>query len=94
MGRDATTASTAMSVEIFQSTRPSWGATCGRWRKRPGSRHFNPRAPHGARPSDDVLGVIFDDISIHAPLMGRDSHIFDDVNIFFISIHAPLMGRD
>ena len=34
----------------FQSTRPAWGATVTRSGLRRLRRHFNPRAPYGARP--------------------------------------------
>ena len=42
------------------------------WRK-PWPRHFNPRAPYGARRDlmRTALSIIF--ISIHAPRMGRDN---------------------
>lgn len=57
----------------FQSPRPLRGATAGpplRWARR---RHFNPRAPCGARPAEvgEPLGDFA--ISTHAPLAGRDS---------------------
>ena len=49
-GRDLGVTVTAYPQSVFQSTRPSRGAT---WRfpmRGGGTRHFNPRAPRGARP--------------------------------------------
>ena len=58
------------------------------------AKDFNPRAPHGAR-LDSMRNIeLMFDISIHAPLTGRDVgglHIRSDNSI---SIHAPLTGRD
>ena len=58
-------------------------------------RHFNPRAPCGARLPMLSDSWIREDISIHAPLAGRDDA--DALRLIFvelISIHAPLAGRD
>ena len=63
-------------------------------RPRMESRHFNPRTPHGVRPSSlhEVLSEV--PISIHAPLTGCDlSRVGIDYRID-ISIHAPLTGCD
>ena len=38
-------------VELFQFTRPAWGATPERRRRLPAGKGFNSRAPRGARPS-------------------------------------------
>ena len=35
-------------------------------------QHFNPRAPHGARPMDEIDEIISSGISIHALRMERD----------------------
>ena len=60
-----------MSIWVFQSTRPSRGAT------------------------SDFEGLISAmDISIHAPLAGRDGDNQYTYRREFISIHAPLAGRD
>ena len=58
------------------------------------ARHFNPRAPCGARHFDRngfLLGI---EISTHAPLAGRDSPEDLQDTITNISTHAPLAGRD
>ena len=57
---------------LFQSTRPLRGATTRRPISTSGMRNFNPRAPCGARLSDCTLGIECPNISIHAPLAGRD----------------------
>ena len=36
--------------------------------------NFNPRAPHGARHYSFIQAGVRDNISIHAPRMGRDLH--------------------
>ena len=56
---------------------------------------FNPRAPCGARRHGRLGTVWRVEISIHAPLAGRDldnSTQFEGQPV--ISIHAPLAGRD
>ena len=57
-------------------------------------RHFNPRAPCGARPGAYALNILTDEISIHAPRVGRDSGGRAVNNKIVISIHAPRVGRD
>ena len=78
----------------FQSTRPMRGATSALVTNSEYSRHFNPRAPCGARlklPSHETERA---DISIHAPHAGRDQkNRLEDWRIE-ISIHAPHAGRD
>ena len=58
-------------------------------------RHFNPRAPCGAR-LERVLRIARSlPISIHAPLAGRDDPAAVlRYKALKISIHAPLAGRD
>ena len=56
--------------------------------------YFNPRAPCGARRSDCVIYQRFANISIHAPLAGRDQELIHRAVCLYISIHAPLAGRD
>ena len=50
VGRDICRPVLTPLTMTFQSTRPVWGATTRRWARRWGARHFNPRAPCGARP--------------------------------------------
>ena len=57
----------------FQSTRPVRGATKAQAAGREWSRHFNPRAPCGARPGIWPVKIAADPISIHAPRAGRDT---------------------
>ena len=80
--------------ELFQSTRPSRGATldvglslCLR-----GISIHAPLAGRDAldRPADRQIISI----SIHAPLAGRDLTTGGQTQLTNISIHAPLAGRD
>ena len=48
-GRDRSAAQAAKNLQRFQPTRPLRGATCVRSRMRRARKHFNPRAPCGAR---------------------------------------------
>ena len=57
-------------------------------------RHFNPRAPCGARPGDHLRPQDGEPISTHAPLAGRDSNMGIGYELENISTHAPLAGRD
>ena len=57
-------------------------------------KHFNPRAPCGARPSKEQQRKRRVCISIHAPHAGRDRVQVLRVNVSNISIHAPHAGRD
>ena len=57
-------------------------------------RHFNPRAPCGARRLIREGEAEDSSISIHAPLAGRDTVSRADKAHRDISIHAPLAGRD
>ena len=79
---------------IFQSTRPLRGATGGRLFHHCGWSHFNPRAPCGARPATLFVARKGGNISIHAPLAGRDPGELQVSESALISIHAPLAGRD
>ena len=79
----------------FQSTRPLRGATLQRCCSAVPTCDFNPRAPCGARPAAAIVTTLADDISIHAPLAGRDSFAAPAASgAYGISIHAPLAGRD
>ena len=61
----------------------------------PTQTYFNPRAPCGARRYFKESKGGLKEISIHAPLAGRDLFqiVLDDIWVS-ISIHAPLAGRD
>ena len=58
------------------------------------SRHFNPRAPCGARQLYQSMRGVAQDFNPRAPCGARLSRAFALVKPFFISIHAPLAGRD
>ena len=58
------------------------------------SRHFNPRAPCGARHATSYDELLGGSISIHAPRVGRDARLEKAVQRRKISIHAPRVGRD
>ena len=58
--------------EGFQSTRPIRGATAALFAPVDGGKHFNPRAPYGARPTSPRDRQTTAAISIHAPHTGRD----------------------
>lgn len=55
---------------------------------------FNPRAPRGRDHGQPPVATSVVDISIHAPLVGRDNKGNIAVLNHKISIHAPLAGRD
>ena len=87
-------------VAVIVSINFNPRAPCGARRaERPWSppslANFNPRAPCGARPSSADAIVTINEISIHAPLAGRDAcDVVSDWLRELISIHAPLAGRD
>ena len=60
---------------LFQSTRPSRGATNICFCCQSFHINFNPRAPRGARPSALLRPSPPPSISIHAPLAGRDQEL-------------------
>ena len=79
---------------VFQSTRPLRGATPPYFGSSPWRQHFNPRAPCGARLKVNSRTCTLSQISIHAPLAGRDFRSTSLTLRSSISIHAPLAGRD
>ena len=78
----------------FQSTRPVWGATTPRSRRKTQRVNFNPRAPCGARLIGQLRALGYSVISIHAPRVGRDDDCPQTADGLPISIHAPRVGRD
>ena len=72
-GRDMAAGLNPVLSAIFQSSRPLRGATPRRRAPGPGSRHFNPRAPCGARRCTSPGSPQAQRISILAPLAGRDA---------------------
>ena len=61
------------TIDLFQSTRPVWGATHCPADTKQTEWYFNPRAPCGARHPKTLYSLPPFDISIHAPRVGRDS---------------------
>ena len=55
---------------------------------------FNPRSPHGERPTDSHDQALFPAISIHAPRTGSDRRRRKSQKWTSISIHAPRTGSD
>ena len=93
-GRDLGVTVTAYPQSVFQSTRPSRGAT---WRfpmRGGGTRHFNPRAPRGARPISFKGGEEY--ILFQSTRPSRGATVLPRLRqpAVGISIHAPLAGRD
>ena len=84
-----------MLEQIFQSTRPVWGATCSQTSLSLFSSNFNPRAPCGARRrrikkrKDDK-----NDFNPRAPCGARRWMHGTCGRPRAISIHAPRVGRD
>ena len=79
---------------IFQSTRPSRGATLTMISTAPPVAHFNPRAPRGARLVDiEVEGNV---VTFQSTRPSRGATDVAQVvhAQWIISIHAPLAGRD
>ena len=78
----------------FQSTRPLRGATV---RERPPKKEGKFQSTRPLRGATELIKSVCGrfDISIHAPLAGRDGREADGVLADLpISIHAPLAGRD
>ena len=71
-GRDSEVPGDSGASSAFQSTRPIRGATLRHQRRARRGRHFNPRAPYGARPGRYIVMREYKQISIHAPHTGRD----------------------
>ena len=93
MGRDEIADVEIMLEQIFQSTRPVWGATdikCARLMVLPISIH----APRVGRDHYCATAREYYAISIHAPRVGRDHGGSCTQRKVWISIHAPRVGRD
>ena len=92
-GRDKERFITAGPPE-FQSTRPLRGATCISACGRPGGKHFNPRAPCGARRTAWTTSRPCANFNPRAPCGARLDRLLRVAIVAPISIHAPLAGRD
>ena len=93
MGRDEIADVEIMLEQIFQSTRPVWGATCRSSAAWSSCAHFNPRPVWGATDIKCARLMVLP-ISIHAPRVGRDHYCATAREYYAISIHAPRVGRD
>ena len=82
------------AARLFQSTRPSRGATAALralHAKTPISIHAPLAGRDRLENKRQTIGLM---ISIHAPLAGRDIPFAERYPELKISIHAPLAGRD
>ena len=93
-GRDIVIGVKVCLSPSFQPTRPLRGATERTSPPSARTRHFNPRAPCGARHRLGSNWLWDLRISTHAPLAGRDFWPFQSPAHVHISTHAPLAGRD
>ena len=90
----ATFASMMMPLgRMFQSTRPVWGATTAGSADDPVQKFQSTRPVWGAT-DDGRQGRRVDDVSIHAPRVGRDLRVVVTHGHVVVSIHAPRVGRD
>ena len=71
-GSDHLFSSYGASGRGFQSTLPARGATYRQLKTIYQQRDFNPRSPHGERPTPAIIAPAAEDISIHAPRTGSD----------------------
>ena len=73
---------------------PRAGRDEGQGRKQPALRHFNPRAPCGARPCPRPPAGCQNNFNPRAPCGARQAGRHRVFRFFRISIHAPRAGRD
>ena len=71
VGRDVISRKSRPQESRFQSTRPVWGATIGRFKDVIKVRHFNPRAPCGARHNRTVVRRVPEYFNPRAPCGAR-----------------------
>ena len=71
-GSDANIHNFCPFFSTFQSTLPARGATYRQLKTIYQQRDFNPRSPHGERPTPAIIAPAAEDISIHAPRTGSD----------------------
>ena len=84
----------AIIFNLFQSTRPSRGATITATGVLGLSNNFNPRAPRGARRIWLPLTVILPEFQSTRPSRGATQYFKTETQPEPISIHAPRAGRD
>jgi len=84
-----------MTVWMFQSTLPAWGATWSDGLFVVEDVSFNPRSPHGER-----LGLLVYRLSFRSGFNPRSPHGERQnsrrrtISFSSVSIHAPRMGSD
>ena len=78
----------------FQPTLPARGATTERLMCAPIYCDFNPRSPHGERPTKRKKRAFSNRISTHAPRTGSDANTHAAGRDAAISTHAPRTGSD
>ena len=94
VGRDEIADVEIMLEQIFQSTRPVWGATWTQGRP-PAISTFQSTRPVWGATTDASAVIATINISIHAPRVGRDGQGAKSAEFGYdISIHAPRVGRD
>src|SRR5258708_2195956 len=81
-------------VPLVSIHAPVKGRDFQGWRKRPGSKSFNPRARERARLFLSLVIPTRSLVSIHAPVKGRDHFPARHTLTKIVSIHAPVKGRD
>ena len=72
VGCDKISTTIEKRADRFQSTHPSWGATCTSSSVYFKDRYFNPRTHRGVRPAQHRQSLAAEGISIHAPIVGCD----------------------
>ena len=78
-----------ISIHAPRAGRDRW-----RWRAAPARRHFNPRAPCGARPAVRFCSTTNAEFQSTRPVRGATRGGRDMEDLVKISIHAPRAGRD
>ena len=94
VGRDPKRGLDHVLLEVFQSTRPAWGATPTNASHAEIGGGFNPRAPRGARLEGDILSVRATSFQSTRPAWGATDLRRSIDQPLNVSIHAPRVGRD
>ena len=81
-------------ISQFQSTHPSWGATCHVYLQKAKALEISIHAPIVGCDRWLAWTGIFQIISIHAPIVGCDIISPSFFILLYISIHAPIVGCD
>ncbi len=92
VGRDNRLAMANLSAQIFQSTRPVWGATPPSDPAPCGSPHFNPRAPCGARRNPSQIINQISDFNPRTPCGVRHSGVQAKAETYEFQSTHPVRG--